>query len=48
MQKDEKRDAKPTAESDASRGRRSEKPEAYEPPRLLKFDKLEKLIVSGE
>ncbi len=47
MQKDEKRDAK-AAESDASSGRRSEKPEAYEPPRLLKFDKLEKLIVSGE
>lgn len=26
---------------------RSKKP-AYEPPRLLKFEKLEKLIVSGE
>jgi hypothetical protein len=48
MQKDEKRDAKATAENDAPRGRRAETPEAYEPPRLLKFDKLEKLIVSGE
>lgn len=23
-------------------------PEKYEPPKLVKFDKLEKLIVSGE
>jgi hypothetical protein len=48
MQKDEKRDAKALPESESSRGRKTDAPEAYEPPRLLKFDKLEKLIVSGE
>ena len=26
----------------------TEKPEKYEPPKLIKFEKLEKLIVSGE
>lgn len=47
MAKDEKSDAK-AAESEAARGRKADAPEAYEPPRLVKFDKLEKLIVSGE
>ena len=56
--KDEKSEAKavleseamaaPAGEAKASRGRQAGAPDAYEPPRLLKFDKLEKLIVSGE
>ncbi len=35
--------ASPTPEEPAR-----EPAETYEPPRLMKFDKLEKLIVSGE
>ena len=33
---------------DTGKASRKTTPPAYEPPKLIKFDKLEKLIVSGE
>ena len=37
-------------QTEDARGQKAmnEKAESYEPPKLMKFEKLEKLIVSGE
>jgi len=37
-------------QAEGARGQKAlnEKVESYEPPKLMKFEKLEKLIVSGE
>lgn len=43
------KDPKQTSEAEKQEAKKSRKsPPPYEPPRLVKFDQLEKLIVSGE
>ena len=42
------RDDKSIAQPDTPSSDPELPPEPYEPPKLLKFDRLEKLIVSGE
>ncbi len=42
------RDREPKLDSEEQAADEREEVEAYEPPTLTKFEKLEKLIVSGE
>jgi hypothetical protein len=43
-----KNDQAPHATGQGKKGVQPPAPEPYEPPKLTKFEKLEKLIVSGE
>lgn len=49
MAKKDRPTAQPLAQKEEpNRAVEQETPEPYEPPKLMKFEKLEKLIVSGE